>query len=133
MGSDPFGAPGRRGPSPADRGRPLPGKEFAGGETYDTAVGKVVSANITPDIETGIGKWSEEFFMKKIYDYKEYAASGPPKSPGPQAFTIMPWLKFSQLPPEDLSAIYAYLRTLKPVHNPVETHPGFPNAPSGAN
>jgi hypothetical protein len=35
----------------------------------------------------------------------------------------MPWLGLSQLPPEDLSAIYAFLRTVKPVHNAVETHP----------
>ena len=35
----------------------------------------------------------------------------------------MPWLNFSQLPPEDLKAIFAYLRTRVPVYHPVETHP----------
>jgi mono/diheme cytochrome c family protein len=119
--------------TPMEKGAALPGKEFAGGEPFDTAAGLVVSANITPDLETGIGKWSEEFFLKKFYDYKEYAALGPPKAAGPEALTIMPWLAFSQLPPEDLRAIYTYLRTLRPVNNPVETHPGYPKAPSGAN
>ncbi|HEY2017939.1 MAG TPA: c-type cytochrome [Bryobacteraceae bacterium] len=110
--------------TPMDKGQPVPGKKFAGGRQFVSSLGTVVTANITPDIETGIGKWSEEFFLKKFYDYKEYAANGPPKASGPEAFTLMPWLGLSQLPPEDLGAIYAYLRTLRPVHNPVETHPG---------
>lgn len=110
--------------TPLDKGQPVPGKFLAGGQVFAATIGTVVTANITPDIETGIGKWSEEFFLKKFYDYKEYAANGPPKMPGPEAFTLMPWLGLCQLPPEDLGAIYAYLRTMKPVHNPVETHPG---------
>jgi mono/diheme cytochrome c family protein len=112
--------------TPTQKGQPIPGKELAGGQVFATNVGTVVSANITPDLETGIGKWSEEFFFKKFYDYREYAAGGAPKAAGPEAFTLMPWLAFSQLPPEDLGAIYAFLRTMKPVHNPVETHPGAP-------
>ncbi|MCX6619604.1 MAG: hypothetical protein NTY38_00705 [Acidobacteria bacterium] len=38
----------------------------------------------------------------------------------------MPWLSFSQMDPADLKAIYAYLRTVPPVVNKVETHPLFP-------
>ncbi len=109
--------------TPIDNGRPVAAKTLAGGRVFATTAGTVVSANITPDMETGIGKWSEEYFQKKFYDYKEYAANGPPPLPGPQAFTLMPWLGLSQLPPSDLSAMYAFLRTVKPVHNPVETHP----------
>jgi mono/diheme cytochrome c family protein len=116
--------------TPMEKGQPVPGKVLAGGEVFATSIGTVVSANITPDTETGIGKWSEEYFLKKFYDYKEYAAGGAPKISGPEAFTLMPWLKLSQLLPEDLGAIYAYLRTVKPVHNAVETHPGA-KAPAG--
>ena len=106
-----------------ERGHHDPAKRFAGGQKFESpALGTVFTANITPDIDTGIGKWSEEFFLKKFYDYKEYAASGPPKMTGRDQFTVMPWLTFSQMAPEDLSAIYAYLRTVKPVHNAVETH-----------
>jgi mono/diheme cytochrome c family protein len=112
--------------TPTDKGQPLSGKDFAGGQIFDTRVGKVVSANITPDLDTGIGKWSEEFFLKKFYDYKEYVDQGCPKLSGPEAFTLMPWLGFSQKSPEDLGAIYTYLQSLPPVHNSVETHPGFP-------
>ncbi len=112
--------------TPIERGQPVMAKTLAGGRVFETRYGTVVSGNITPDLETGIGKWSEEFFRKKFYEYREYAVSGPPPLPGPQAFTLMPWLGFSQLPPEDLSALYAWLRTVKPVNNYVEIHPGAP-------
>jgi mono/diheme cytochrome c family protein len=112
----------------AEKGQPLPGMEFAGGNKFETIIGTVLSANISQDMDTGIGKWNEEHFLKKFADYKEYAAVGPPKATGPDAFTLMPWLPFSQLNQEDLSAIFTYLKTVKPVKNYVETHPGVKNS-----
>jgi hypothetical protein len=83
--------------------------------------GKVVSANITSDLETVIGKWDAGFF------HKPYAENGRPKLPGPEASTLMPWLDFSQKMPDDLDAIYTYLRAAAPVRNAVETDPkAFP-------
>ncbi len=117
--------------TPLEKGQPVTAKTLAGGRVFETPMGTVLSANITPDTETGIGKWSEDFFRKKFYDYREYAAAGPPPLPGPQAFTLMPWLALSQLPPEDLGAIYTRLRSAKPVHNYVEVHPGVPNPSQG--
>jgi len=113
-----------------EKGQPLPGRLLAGGQLFDTTMGKVVSANITPDVDTGTGKWSREFFQRKFYDYKEYATGGPPPSPGPQSFTLMPWLGFSRKTEDELDAIYAYLRTVPAIRNSVETHPGFPNPPA---
>ena len=113
--------------TPADKGQRIPGKLLAGGQVFDTTYGKVVSANLTPDLETGIGKWSEEFFQKKFTDYKEFAENGPPPAAGEQSFTVMPWLGFSGRDPAEWSAIYAYLRTVPAVHNAVETHPGAPH------
>jgi mono/diheme cytochrome c family protein len=111
---------------PDDHGQPIPGKSFAGGQHFDTPFGHVVSANITPDLETGIGKWNEDFFVKKFFDYKGYADNGSPKMAGPEAFTLMPWLSFAGKSAEDLGAIFAYLRSRAPVRNTVETHPGTP-------
>jgi hypothetical protein len=88
----------------------------------------VVSANISPDLQTGIGRWSEQDFLDRIYQYQDYAQHGSPKV-GPQSFTLMPWLNFSQLPPEDLKAIYAYLRSRPPVYRAIETHPGWDPEP----
>jgi mono/diheme cytochrome c family protein len=95
---------------------------FAGGTKFTLPPGTVVSANITPHPETGIGKWTEEYFLDRFYQYKEYAEKGPP-SVGPEGFTLMPWLNLSQLPPDDLKAIYTFLRSQAAFYNAVETHP----------
>ncbi|HLH18116.1 MAG TPA: c-type cytochrome [Bryobacteraceae bacterium] len=110
--------------TPQERGQPVAAKAFAGGQVFASHAGTVVTANITPDLDTGIGKWEENFFLKKFYDYKDYVEHGPPQISDRRSFTLMPWLGFSQLPPEDLRAIFAYLRKVKPVRNLVETHPG---------
>ncbi len=110
------------------KGEPVPGMTLAGGEDFKLSPElEVVSANITPDMDTGIGKWSEEFFLGKFAKYKEYVEKGSPVT-GPAGFTLMPWLGLSQAEPDDLKAIYAYLRTVPPVVNKVETHPLFPSA-----
>jgi mono/diheme cytochrome c family protein len=106
-----------------EKGKPVPGMDFAGGERFATRFGTVLSANITSDPDTGIGKWDEAFFVKKFAEYKEFAKQGPPPLSGPQAFTLMPWLALSQLHDEDLKAIYAYLHEVKPVRQYVERHP----------
>jgi mono/diheme cytochrome c family protein len=109
--------------TPMVRGQPDESKHFAGGRKFESAYGTVYTANITPDRETGIGKWDEEFFLKKFYDYKPYADHGPPPVSGPEQFTVMPWLAFTKLTKEDLGAIYAYLKTVPAIKNAVETHP----------
>jgi hypothetical protein len=38
-------------------------------------------------------------------------------------FTLMPWLALRNLKEGDMKALYAYLRTLKPIRNAVERHP----------
>ncbi len=103
-------------------GKPAPGREFAGGHEF--AVGQFVvrSANLTPDEETGIGAWSEERFVKKFRDYGGLRYETAPRTVQ-ENFTVMPWFGFSHMEEEDLRAIYAYLRTLKPVYNPVVMHP----------
>src|SRR5438445_11408066 len=108
-----------------EKGQLVLAKRLAGGREFRTPNAVVVSGNITPDADTGIGKWSEQQFLDKFYQYKEYVEKGSPRV-GSEGFTLMPWLGLSQLPPEDLGAIYAYLMSQPAVHKPVETHPGQP-------
>jgi mono/diheme cytochrome c family protein len=108
--------------TPARQGKPLPGMTLAGGQEFRFPGAVVVSANITPDQETGIGRWSEQNFLERFYQYKEYVKEGSPQV-GPESFTLMPWLTFAQLDPEDLKAIYAFLRTQQPVYHVVDSHP----------
>ncbi len=108
----------------SEKGKPKPGRTLAGGERFAFPGVVVVSANITPDPQTGIGRWSEQDFVDKFESYREYAEKGSPRV-GPESFTIMPWLDFSQLEVNDLRAIYSFLRTQKPIYHAVDSHPGF--------
>lgn len=108
----------------SENGAPKPGVAFAGGHRFAFPGALVVSANITPDPQTGIGRWKEADFVEKFVQYREYALKGSPAA-GPENFTLMPWLEFSQLDPADLGAIYAFLRNQKPVYRIVDSHPGI--------
>ena len=80
---------------------------------------KLVDGNPTEGLHFAGG---EEFFIGKFDQYKEYFEKGSPVV-GRAYFTLMPWLQLSQLPREELSAIYAYLRAQPAIVNKVETHP----------
>jgi len=112
--------------TPKERGENIAGKEFAGGEEFRIAGFLVRSANITPDEETGIGKWSEERFVSTFKGHAELTAESAPRATQ-ATFTLMSWMDQSKLDDEDLKAIYAYLRTLRPIYNPVEKHPPVAN------
>jgi mono/diheme cytochrome c family protein len=70
------------------------------------------SANLTPDENTGIGSWSEKTFVDALRTGRHMGASRPILPP-------MPWGAFRNLTDDDLGSIYAYLRTVAPVHNRV--------------
>ena len=87
--------------------------------------GSIVARNITPNEETGLGKWSEERFLTRFQSNRNLSGDNAP--PANQSnFTVMPWASFSHLKDEDLHAVYTYLRTLRPIYNPVEVHPPQP-------
>lgn len=105
-----------------DKGQLKEDLKFAGGKVFQFPGATVVSANITPDPETGIGSWSEDYFKQRFSIHRTYVEKGSP-AVGPERFTVMPWLSFSQLEPDDLSAIYKFLQKQPTVRNKVETHP----------
>jgi mono/diheme cytochrome c family protein len=70
------------------------------------------AANLTPDENTGIGSWSEDTFVKALRTGRHMGVSRPILPP-------MPWTALRNLTDEDLRAVYAYLRTIPPVHNRV--------------
>ena len=108
--------------TPFDNGSFDLSKKFAGGRAFTFAGMKVVTANITPDRDTGIGNWTLDYFLERFYRHRNYGPSGPPPV-SRELFTVMPWLHLSHLPKEDLTAIYEYLRTQPPVVNKVNHHP----------
>ncbi len=93
---------------------------FAGGNRFDVGSFIVNSANITPDSATGIGTWTEERFMNKFVPYREEKNYN--FTVGKEN-TIMPLTLYAGMKDSDLKAIYAYLRTVKPMSNKVEKYP----------
>lgn len=103
-------------------GAPDPASALAGhdiaviGPTFTSfrlPFGVVYAANLTPDPETGLGSWSEAMFIRAMRMGRHLGASGRPILPP------MPWAILASLPDGDLRAIFAYLRTIPPVHNGV--------------
>ncbi|MNP96694.1 Alcohol dehydrogenase cytochrome c subunit precursor [compost metagenome] len=105
--------------SKQEKGKPIAGMELAGGFEFQMPTGGIVrSTNITQDKETGIGNWSEEDFVSR---FKAYADSSyvPNKIEKGTFNTVMPWMMYGKMEPEDLKAIFAYLKTIKPIKNNV--------------
>ncbi len=108
-----------------EKGQPLPGMDYAGGFAFILPWGTVRSSNITPDAETGIGAWSKEQFIARFKTYAPEAARKiEMKPPFNEAYfnTIMPWTMYAGMTEEDLGAIYAFLRTVRPVRNKVQKY-----------
>ena len=107
--------------TPADReGRALPGLHFAGGVKMRLVVwGDVVSANLTSDNDTGLGRYGDDD-IKRAFTHG-IKRDGTRMLPFP-----MGWPAYAHLTPQDQDAIVAYLRTLPPVKNqiPPPVRPG---------
>jgi mono/diheme cytochrome c family protein len=93
----------------------LPGQApFAGGVSIETPFGEVLGANITPDAETGIGRWSFEDFQNTMS--KGHARGGK------RLYAAMPYTAYTKVTREDNRALWAYLNSLEPVRHEVQTN-----------
>lgn len=80
------------------------------------------TANLTPDAETGLGKWS-------VKDFKDTIRTGRHLGRGRAILPPMPIPAYSQMTDRDLEAIYAYLRTVPAISNAVPEPWAPPAAP----
>ena len=78
-----------------------------GARPFPIPVGTVYSTNITQDKETGLGNWTDQ----QIYDAMVKGV----RRDGSKILPVMPYEKYSGMAQEDLKALIAFLRTLKPV------------------
>jgi mono/diheme cytochrome c family protein len=102
-------------PRDAD-GKTIPEKAFSGGMIFTTPAFIATAPNITPDVETGIGSWSDAEIKRALVqgmrpDHGRLA--------GAPLAAIMPANFYKALLPDDLDAIVAYLHTIKPIRNEV--------------
>lgn len=89
----------------------IPEQHLAGGFSIEEPFGVAVSSNITPDKETGIGTWTDEEIIRAIREgkSKDGRTLGPP----------MPYYLYRHVSDNDVKAMVAYLRTVKPIENRV--------------
>jgi cytochrome c553 len=70
------------------------------------------TANLTPDQNTGLGVWTEDVFIRAMREGKHMGGGRPILPP-------MPWMYVAKYSDDDLKAIFAYLKSLKPIANRV--------------
>ena len=83
------------------------GAPFAGGRPFVLPFGTIYAPNITPDRETGIGKWTDAEFVRAVH--KGIAADGS------RLYPAFPYASYTMLTDADVLAIKAYLFSLTPV------------------
>ncbi|MCC7010255.1 MAG: cytochrome c [Acidobacteria bacterium] len=86
---------------------PKPGTEGGGQPWPEPALSWVVTPNITPDRDTGIGGWSDDAIARAVREGIGHD--------GRALFPLMPYQKFRRMSDEDLASVVTYLRTLSPL------------------
>ncbi len=85
------------------------GQPFAGGDALKTPFGTINGPNITPDPQTGIGDWTKS-------DFERALRRGIRKG-GDFLYPAMPYLSYTLISDADIDALWAYLRSVPPVHH----------------
>jgi mono/diheme cytochrome c family protein len=83
------------------------GPAFAGGLPLITPFGTIYSTNITPDPDTGIGRWTEADFLLAMREGVDRT--------GRHLYPAFPYDHFTRVSDEDVAAIYAFIMTREPV------------------
>jgi mono/diheme cytochrome c family protein len=83
------------------------GRAYAGGFALNTPFGKIYGTNITPDPDTGIGRWSQAAFIRAMREGVDRE--------GRHLYPAFPYDHFTIVSDEDIQAIYAFLMTREPV------------------
>ena len=105
--------------TPFEKGQPVTEMIYAGGREFELPFGTLRTPNITPDMATGIGSWTEAVWLKRFEIYDSIHKLD--RTNGLMEYnSLMPWNMYAGMKEEDLKAIYAYLKSLKPISNKVE-------------
>ncbi len=86
---------------------------LGGGNALYTPTGPILSPNLTPDAETGMGRWTEEEFRRALK-----GGIRPDNTP-----LRNPMLPYPELSDDEVGAIFAYLKTVPPIVNAVKRTP----------
>jgi len=84
----------------------------ASGTAFSGPWGVSFAANLTPDQNTGLGIWTEDMFIRTVRTGRHMGVSR-------EILPPMPWFNVGAMNEEDLKSVYAYLRSIRPIHNRV--------------
>ena len=85
----------------------------------EASLGRIVAPNLTPDMQTGSGKWTDDQFARAIREGIGHD--------GRTLFPMMPYQNFRSMSDEDLASVVVFLRSLPPIrHELPKTAVAFP-------
>ncbi|MFP6559074.1 c-type cytochrome [Paraburkholderia sp. B3] len=90
------------------------GKLFGGGRAMATPFGTLYSPNISSDKADGIGAWTADEFYRMLHEGKS--------RDGSLLYPAMPYTAYTRVTRADSDAIYAYLQSTPPIHQPNRPH-----------
>jgi len=90
------------------------GAPMAGGLPLGTPFGTLFSSNLTPDPETGLGRWSADEFWRAMHHGRS--------RDGRLLYPAFPYTSYTEMSREDADAIFAWLRQLPPVRQTAPAH-----------
>ena len=90
------------------------GALLAGGDPIATPFGNFIAPNITPDPETGIGRWSLEDFVRAMREGRDPA--------GRPLYPAFPYTSYTRMSDEDLAALKTYLDSVPAVRQEARPH-----------
>jgi mono/diheme cytochrome c family protein len=90
------------------------GTEYAGGRALATPFGRLYGPNLTPDLDTGIGRWSADDFWNALHNGKS--------RDGRLLYPAFPYTNYTKVSRDDSDALFAYFRSLAPQRQPNKAH-----------
>lgn len=90
------------------------GEPYAGGRGIATPFGTVYASNLTPDADTGLGRWTPAEFWRALHNGRS--------RDGRLLYPAFPYTNYTRLTRADADAIFAYLKSLKPVAQAPRPH-----------
>ena len=88
--------------------------EYAGGRAMDTPFGVIYAPNLTPDADTGLGRWTPDAFWRALHHGRS--------QDGRLLYPAFPYPQYTRVLREDSDALFAYLQSLAPVAAPNKAH-----------
>ncbi len=90
------------------------GADYAGGRAIETPFGVIHAPNLTPDPETGLGRWTPDAFWRALHHGRS--------QDGRLLYPAFPYPQYTRVVRADADALFAYLQSLAPVHAPAKPH-----------